>query len=469
MDLVLNWLWQGGVLAAALWLMLLALRRARANVRYVACWAAVLAIMALPALLSMASSSGPLGSLPGAGRDAIVSLPEGWWTSMAVALGAWLIWVSVHAGRLLAAIAAIRCARARSRPFPSDLEVSLPYWHRVRSRRRRARLVLSDAVSTAAVFGWGAPIIAVAPRLVRTLDAGELDRVLIHEWSHVQRRDDLINVLQVIVRMLAGWHPAIWWLDRRLHREREIGCDEATVAITGSPKSYAACLMKLASLGPARESLRVVPAVLATSGLRARIVSILSPRWPIAPAASRAIAGAAAVMVCVIAVVLSGLTIVEVTAFKVPRAPRTPTRSAYRVEPLAVSAVAPPAVPIERSPRQVTQLAEPHRAVSADQRPAASNPPEDRKGSPAAIAAANVGGLPSLESGAASLLGTPVPRVPPSVDSPARPQATDEQRHSPWTAAAAGGVAIGRKSKDAGVATAGFFTRFARHVAGGSE
>ncbi|HWT45556.1 MAG TPA: hypothetical protein VN085_06295, partial [Vicinamibacterales bacterium] len=86
-----------------------------------------------------------------------------------------------------------------------------------------------------------------------------------------------------------------------------------------------------------------------------------------------------------------------------------------------------------------------------------------------AIAAANAGGLPSLESGAASLLGTPVPRVPPSVDSPARPQATDEQRHSPWTAAAAGGVAIGRKSKDAGVATAGFFTRFARHVAGGSE
>ena len=135
MDLVLNWLWQGGVLAAALWLMLVVLRRARANVRYVACWAAVLAIMALPALLSMPSSPGPLGSLPGAGRDAIVSLPEGWWTSMAVVLGAWLIWVSIHAGQLLAAIAAIRRARARSRPFPSDLEDSLPYWRRVRSMR----------------------------------------------------------------------------------------------------------------------------------------------------------------------------------------------------------------------------------------------------------------------------------------------------------------------------------------------
>ncbi|HTL43809.1 MAG TPA: M56 family metallopeptidase [Vicinamibacterales bacterium] len=467
MDLVLNWLWQGGVLAAALWLMLVVLRRARANVRYVACWAAVLAIMALPALLSMPSSPGPLGSLPGAGRDAIVSLPEGWWTSMAVVLGAWLIWVSIHAGQLLAAIAAIRRARARSRPFPSDLEDSLPYWRRVRSMRRRARLVLSDAVSTAAVFGWGAPIIAVAPRLVQTLNADELDRVLIHEWSHVQRRDDLINVLQVVVRMLGGWHPAVWWLDRRLHREREIGCDEATVAITGSPKSYAACLMKLASLGRAPESLRVVPAVLATSGLRARIVSILSPRWLIAPVASRAITAAAVGTVCVIAVVLSGLTVVEITAFTVPLVPRTLTRSMHRVQPLAVSAVTPPAVPIERSPRLVVR---PARAVSSsDQPPAASNPAEDRNAAPAEIATARVDGLPTPESGAASMVGTPLSRVPPSFDSPARPNATGEQRQSPWTAAAAGGVAIGRKSKDAGVATAGFFTRFARHVAGGSE
>jgi hypothetical protein len=37
---------------------------------------------------------------------------------------------------------------------------------------------------------------------------------------------------------------------------------------------------------------------------------------------------------------------------------------------------------------------------------------------------------------------------------------------SPWNAAAAGGAAIGKKSKDAGVATAGFFSRVARRVAG---
>ena len=37
-------------------------------------------------------------------------------------------------------------------------------------------------------------MIAVAPSLVETLDTDELDRVLIHEWAHVQRRDDLVNI-----------------------------------------------------------------------------------------------------------------------------------------------------------------------------------------------------------------------------------------------------------------------------------
>ena len=133
-------------------------------------------------------------------------------------------------------------------------------------------------------------MIAVAPSLVTTLDPDDLDRVLIHEWAHVQRRDDLVNVLQVAVRIVAGWHPALWWIDRRLHLEREIACDELTVAITGSPKSYAECLVKLATLRGTRRPLQTAPAVFTPSGLRARVSESCRrtrssrpgglPRWP---------------------------------------------------------------------------------------------------------------------------------------------------------------------------------------------
>jgi hypothetical protein len=63
----------------------------------------------------------------------------------------------------------------------------------------------------------------------------------------------------------------------------------------------------------------------------------------------------------------------------------------------------------------------------------------------------------SVVSESATVVHTPAPQ-PPDV--------TAEQPRSPWSAAADGGVAIGRQSKAAGVATAGFFTRFARRVAG---
>src|SRR6478609_5298876 len=96
MDAVLNWLWQGGVVVVVLRLMLFALERASANVRYVVCWTAALFVMTLPALPllhSMPVLPDALRATPG---DAIVSLPHAWWTSMLVVQAAWTLWASIH-------------------------------------------------------------------------------------------------------------------------------------------------------------------------------------------------------------------------------------------------------------------------------------------------------------------------------------------------------------------------------------
>src|SRR5262245_46334821 len=155
MDAALNWLWQGGVVAAASLVMLFALQRARANVRYAVCWVALLLILVLPMLRSLAVAPPADAFLP-MQTDAIVSLPDAWWTSTLVLLGAWMIWASIQCVRFVSAIVAIRRARARSRTFPSHLESILPHWRRVRTEGRRATLVLSNAVTSAAVLGWGA-------------------------------------------------------------------------------------------------------------------------------------------------------------------------------------------------------------------------------------------------------------------------------------------------------------------------
>ena len=67
MDAVLNWLWQGCVVAVALRLMLFPLERASANVRSVVCWAATLFVIALPTLPSLPPTI-TSAALPGAFR-----------------------------------------------------------------------------------------------------------------------------------------------------------------------------------------------------------------------------------------------------------------------------------------------------------------------------------------------------------------------------------------------------------------
>ena len=321
MDAVLNWLWQGVVVAAALRLMLFSLERASANVRYVVCWAAALFVIALPALPFLQSTPALADAFRTTQGEVIVSLPEAWWTSTRVIVGAWTLWAGIQIVRVTSAIVAIRRARARSRAFPSHAESGLPCWRRVRRHRRPATLVVSDSVTTAAVLGWGTPMIAVAPSLLTTLDAAELDRVLVHEWAHVQRRDDLVNILQILVRIIAGWHPAIWWIDRRLHIEREIACDEITVAVTGSAKAYARCLMKLASLRATLPALRTAPAVFTPASLRARVIKIVSPHTSLAPAWSCSIAAAILISLSLISIGLGGLTMVQTTALALPMVP----------------------------------------------------------------------------------------------------------------------------------------------------
>src|SRR4051794_17577547 len=122
MEAVLNWVWQGGVVAVASFVMLLVLERAGANVRSVVCWAALLAVMALPALPSLQLIAVSTGASGAPQSEAMISIPNTWWTSTLVLLGAWITWISVHLVRFVAAVAAIRRARARSGPFPSHVE-----------------------------------------------------------------------------------------------------------------------------------------------------------------------------------------------------------------------------------------------------------------------------------------------------------------------------------------------------------
>jgi beta-lactamase regulating signal transducer with metallopeptidase domain len=480
-DVVLNWLWQGVVVAAAAAAVLRTISPSRPQARYCALWAACIAVLALPAMPFVWTAAAPVdtaGDRP-TSIGPLVSVPLGWWTSPFVAMVLWVTWSTIYAIRVAAAALALRHAKRHCREVAPDVAARLPHWMRVRTTGRRTRIVLSNNVRSAAVLGWRSPVIAVAPALLDHLSNADLDRVVIHEWAHVQRRDDVAQIAQLLVRLVAGWHPALWWLERQLRAEREVACDDMTVTVTGSAREYAACLATLASLPAMPIRSLAAPAAVGSSGLRRRIVRILAARHIASTWSGHATAIGAGVLLALLAVAIGGICVVE-TAFStadLPTAVRAAPAHAVAVRPSmpwrAITQPLPPALTHDRS-RLPARRAAPGKAENN-----AARPPKTAMAAPAAPTAPTRDVARSLfreqllepvTSGSGSTFAaldvpdSPLEMRPETFVAPG-PSAADVKAPARWEAAVKAGMAVSRGSENGAVATAGFFTRFAKKIA----
>src|SRR5262245_2373173 len=288
---VLNWLTQGVIVAILAAAALRLVPRSRAQARYGLLWTAYLLVLLLPAVpivVTIALGGATVDLVPAAVAP-VVTMPTTWWASPSAALGLWIVWSGTQAIRLAASAMGVRQARRHGRVCPANVLARLPHWSRVSLADRRTRVILSDRVRVAAVLGCGTPTIALAPALIEQLDVNDLDRVLVHEWAHVLRRDDVAQLAQRLLGIAIGWHPAAWWLERQLDFEREAACDEIAVAVTGSAKGYATCLAMLAASPDSRLATVGALAAASPSRLRSRIARILASPRDARPRAWRAI------------------------------------------------------------------------------------------------------------------------------------------------------------------------------------
>ncbi len=264
-EWVVTWLWQASILTLLVTGALKLASGLSAATRFVVWWAALLAVLAL-APLSMSQTGWvetglqPAGHLPEtvlstqsvdshpevANPVILLPRPPVWLVS-----GLALLWAASASRRLVGFardLVALARAKRRSVPVSRQLERQLHLWNSVRGRGRRTRLCVSEQVSAASMLGFRTPVIAISRRMVESLNRDELDRIVLHEFGHVQRRDDWTGAAQVIVEALFAWHPAVWWIGRQLHLEREVASDDWVVARTATPRAYASCLAKVARL-----------------------------------------------------------------------------------------------------------------------------------------------------------------------------------------------------------------------------
>ena len=271
---LVHFLWQGGVVALGCLLAWRGLRKHSSNARYMAgCGAlALLAVCPLFTFLSV-TPSGAIPAIPGIAslgqpparedvsapalsgtkaepvrappsRSVSSATPDTSRTFSArpplssllpLAVLCWLTGVCALSLRLLGGwwhVARLR--RHFVRPLEGAVRTRFDALAERMGIRAPVRLLESALAANAMVIGWLRPVVLVPAAAVAGLPAEQFEGILLHELAHIRRHDFLVNVLQTFLETLLFYHPAVWWISRRVRIEREYCCDDLAVCISGT-------------------------------------------------------------------------------------------------------------------------------------------------------------------------------------------------------------------------------------------
>jgi beta-lactamase regulating signal transducer with metallopeptidase domain len=146
---------------------------------------------------------------------------------------------------------------------------------------RKVVLCTSERVRVPTALGLLRPAIVIPRWVLEELSAAELNQVVLHELAHLRRWDDWTNLAQQIVKALFFFHPAVWWIEKKIALEREMACDDAVLAETASPREYAECLAHLAEMSFVQRGIALAQALVGRIGQTShRVAQILDVNRP---------------------------------------------------------------------------------------------------------------------------------------------------------------------------------------------
>jgi beta-lactamase regulating signal transducer with metallopeptidase domain len=112
-------------------------------------------------------------------------------------------------------------------------------------RQGHVGLVISPLRIEPAVWRVWQPLVVLPESIAGQLDDDELEAIMLHELVHIQRRDNLIGNLQLVLCALLWFHPLVWFISRKLFDEREQACDEKVLEFCSAPEAYASSILKV--------------------------------------------------------------------------------------------------------------------------------------------------------------------------------------------------------------------------------
>jgi len=161
------------------------------------------------------------------------------------AMIAWMAGVLLLGVRLSLSWFRVRWLAWRRRVIPADLAAKAAALGKRLGLRLPPRVCVSDKIREAIVVGLWRPLVLLPVSWLMEMPPEMLEAVIAHELAHVRRLDLWVNLLQRLMETLLFYHPAVWWLSRRVSLEREMCADELAVGATSKRFLYATVLEQL--------------------------------------------------------------------------------------------------------------------------------------------------------------------------------------------------------------------------------
>jgi beta-lactamase regulating signal transducer with metallopeptidase domain len=252
---LLHFLWQGTAVAALAAVLMTLCRRASA--RYALAVGALVLMLAAPVATFFVLTSS--GTVAPANSPAVKSqMPT---SSVAARLSsgfsrlspsldtlpwlveAWLLGVAFFSLRSAGGFLLLERERRKQSTPASDRVLAIcQTLQRQLGLNRAVRYCECAWLQAPAVIGWFRPIVLLPVTALTGLSEDQLQSIIVHELAHIQRLDPFVNVFQISVETLLFYHPAVWWLNKRIRAEREHCCDDVAVSLCGNPVEYARAL-----------------------------------------------------------------------------------------------------------------------------------------------------------------------------------------------------------------------------------
>lgn len=177
----------------------------------------------------------------------------------------------------------VRCLK-RVQPVQGEMHLLAIELSERLGLRATPRLGIAPMRMAPLVWGWGHTARVIIPReLWNTLDGDQRAMLLVHELAHLKRGDHWVRLLEIVVRTVYWWHPAVWLAAREMREAEEQCCDAWAVwVLPHAAKSYARAIVDTVDF----LSRRSVPLPVGASGigqvqdLRRRLIMIMRGNTP---------------------------------------------------------------------------------------------------------------------------------------------------------------------------------------------